>query len=116
MNPIMKNCKDTMNGNAFKKNMNIAPNINETSPIIIERYLYSGMSVKIMPIHIDDIPKQTIEKPIIIEINAEETIGYITSSRPTIMKSSPIIFSIFTLSPPKFVIAYCYVKNIIYYF
>ena len=63
------------NGKAFKKNMNIIPNINERTPMIIDREEYLESSVKTRPIHTAAIPKHTKEKPIIKEMNEDETIG-----------------------------------------
>lgn len=55
--------------------MNIIPNISEMTPTIMDRAEYVVSSVKTNPIHTAAIPKHTKEKPIIIERNADETIG-----------------------------------------
>ena len=55
--------------------MNIIPNINERTPMIIDRDEYLESSVKTRPIHTAAIPKHTKEKPIIKEMNEDETIG-----------------------------------------
>ena len=63
------------NGKAFKKNINIIPNINEINPTIMDKYVKIRVSVKTRPMQNVDIPKHTKAKPITIEMNADENIG-----------------------------------------
>ena len=74
-NPTMQNWNDTRNDKAFKKNINIIPNINEINPTIMDKYVKIRVSVKTKPMQNVDIPKHTKAKPITIEMNADENIG-----------------------------------------